>query len=130
MNHRTAQLPCLLAVTAMALAPAPVSAGVKRAESRFVATTCADLASAVEARVGGGSEVPGLLFDAPVVRTETDKGMALTFLCGEPGVTAVCLEYQNGGVRVGERVRVEGIVAGTWDKGPVLDPCGTTRQEG
>lgn len=68
-----------------------------------------------------------LLFEGRVARIERDGAMTLVFVCEGADATAACVEYRDDGVRVGDRVRVHGVVAGTWDKGPMLDPCATTR---
>jgi hypothetical protein len=104
----------------------PAAAGVERAPDRSVATTCAELRTIAEAAAPDREGVR-LLFEGPVARIERDGAMALVFVCGGDDATAACLEYRDGGLAVGDRVRVHGLVAGTWDKGPMLDPCGTTR---
>jgi hypothetical protein len=111
----------------LAFPPLPALAGVERAPDRSLATTCSDLRAAAEAAAKDGGEKTRLLFEGRVARIEKDGAMTLVFVCDGPDAMAACIEYRDDGARVGDRVRVHGVVAGTWDKGPMLDPCATTR---
>ncbi len=116
-------LPLLSAALIVAL-PSHAEAGLRRTDPRAVAATCGTLAAdaAAAAKTGGK---PSLVFDAMVGRTESDGATVLTFLCAAPGPIVVCTEYRKAPPPAGSRVRVHGIVSGTWDKGLVLDPCDT-----
>lgn len=119
-------LSAVLAVAPIA-APAPSLAGVERADGKVTATTCAELAGVLDRWKQAPPEWPGLLFEGPVLKTERDGPTALVFVCLSPDATAVCIDLGNPRLASGDRVRVQGVVSGTWDKGPVLDPCGAAR---
>lgn len=116
----------LAAVLALACAGAPAHAGLRRTDPTMVAAACETLAADVAASVKSGGKA-SIVFDATVRRTESDGATMLTFLCAAPGPIVVCTEYRKPPPPAGSRVRVHGIVSGTWDKGLVLDPCDTTR---
>ncbi len=115
-------LPVLSAVLLLAVPPA--AAGLERTEPRVVAATCGTLAADADAAGKAGAKRP-VVFDAMVGRTESDGATVLTFLCAAPGPIVVCTEYRKVPPPAGSRVRVHGIVSGTWDKGLVFDPCDT-----
>ncbi|WP_181701208.1 hypothetical protein [Chthonobacter albigriseus] len=109
--------------------PLPAPAETNSAEPPLTPATCPDLRDLVAAWRDRPPSRPGIRLEGTVAKVEHQGPLAFTYICEQPDAVLVCFEYERRELRPGDRVVVEGIVAGTWDKGPVLDPCGTTRLE-
>lgn len=117
-----------LGLVPAAAAEAPAALQPK-AHAGAVETTCAALRALIDTWRESRPGTAALRLTGEVVKVERQGPLAFTYVCAEPDAVLVCFQYAQTELAVGDRVIVDGVVAGTWDKGPVLDPCGTHRLE-
>jgi hypothetical protein len=106
---------------ALAFAPAPLPALAQPEPSFRVA--CSELRDAAQALEGREEELVTIQVVGPLREVRSDGALAYMLMCERPDPQVLCVTYETGGRKAGERAVLTGAYGRRGPDHILLDPC-------